>query len=69
MTSEESRRAAWGYGLATLTEWGAILDTWYPDPSSGEPPPDAGRTRSRPISQRWMAAIRTAGCASRSCGR
>jgi len=42
VSEQESRRAAWGYGLATLTEVGAILDTWYPDPQLGEPPPDAG---------------------------
>ncbi len=26
---------AWAYGLATLTETGAVLDTWYPDPRLG----------------------------------
>src|SRR6185437_9458342 len=36
------RRAAWGYGLATLTERGTVLDTWFPDPRLGEPPTDAG---------------------------
>jgi len=35
-------RTAWGYGLATLTDAGVVLDTWYPDPQLGEPPPDAG---------------------------
>jgi 2,3,4,5-tetrahydropyridine-2,6-dicarboxylate N-succinyltransferase len=42
VSEQESRRAAWGYGLATLTERGAVLDTWFPDPRIGEPPPDAG---------------------------
>jgi 2,3,4,5-tetrahydropyridine-2,6-dicarboxylate N-succinyltransferase len=35
-------RIAWGYGLATLTEEGRTLDTWYPEPALGEPPADAG---------------------------
>ena len=35
-------RTAWGYGLATLTEDGRTLDTWYPEPALGEPPADAG---------------------------
>jgi 2,3,4,5-tetrahydropyridine-2-carboxylate N-succinyltransferase len=37
------RRTAWGFGLATIHESGAILDTWYPDPHLGaeddSPPP------------------------------
>jgi 2,3,4,5-tetrahydropyridine-2-carboxylate N-succinyltransferase len=36
-------RTAWGFGLATIHESGAILDTWYPDPHLGHvsdsPPP------------------------------
>src|SRR5262249_20651314 len=36
---------AWGYGLATITEDGRVLDTWYPSPAlgrpSGEPSPPA----------------------------
>ena len=32
MTSE---RSAWGYGLATVTTDGEILDTWYPSPALG----------------------------------
>ncbi len=35
-------RAAWGHGLATLTEDGRTLDTWYPHPQLGEPPAEAG---------------------------
>jgi 2,3,4,5-tetrahydropyridine-2,6-dicarboxylate N-succinyltransferase len=31
---------AWGYGLATTTEDGRVLDTWYPAPALGTPPPD-----------------------------
>ncbi len=29
---------AWGYGLATRTEDGRVLDTWYPAPALGQPP-------------------------------
>jgi 2,3,4,5-tetrahydropyridine-2-carboxylate N-succinyltransferase len=32
MTSE---RSAWGYGLATVTTGGKVLDTWYPAPALG----------------------------------
>jgi 2,3,4,5-tetrahydropyridine-2-carboxylate N-succinyltransferase len=32
---------AWGHGLATIADDGAVLDTWYPTPSLGEPPADA----------------------------
>jgi len=35
-------RPAWGLGLATVTESGAVLDTWYPEPHVGEVPADAG---------------------------
>src|SRR5690348_14229213 len=35
-------RAAWGYGLATVTEAGPVLDTWYPAPSMGSAPRDTG---------------------------
>ena len=35
-------RAAWGYGLATVTEAGQVLDTWFPSPTVGTPPRDAG---------------------------
>jgi len=33
---------AWAYGLATVTEAGAVLDTWYPAPALGRAPADAG---------------------------
>jgi 2,3,4,5-tetrahydropyridine-2-carboxylate N-succinyltransferase len=29
------RRMAWGFGLATVHESGAVLDTWFPDPHLG----------------------------------
>jgi 2,3,4,5-tetrahydropyridine-2-carboxylate N-succinyltransferase len=32
---------AWGFGLATVTDDGAVLDTWYPDPRLGNVPSDA----------------------------
>jgi 2,3,4,5-tetrahydropyridine-2-carboxylate N-succinyltransferase len=35
-------RAAWGYGLATVTDAGSVLDTWYPMPARGDAPADAG---------------------------
>jgi 2,3,4,5-tetrahydropyridine-2-carboxylate N-succinyltransferase len=30
-------RRAWGFGLATVHESGAVLDTWYPEPRLGGP--------------------------------
>jgi len=41
----EPSGGAWAYGLATVTEAGAVLDTWYPEPvlgaPDGSPEPDA----------------------------
>lgn len=37
MTSE---RSAWGYGLATVTQDGQVLDTWFPAPALGPADPD-----------------------------
>ncbi|MGN6415750.1 2,3,4,5-tetrahydropyridine-2,6-dicarboxylate N-succinyltransferase [Flexivirga sp.] len=34
----DSPRAAWGYGLATETYSGDLLDTWFPYPQLGEAP-------------------------------
>jgi 2,3,4,5-tetrahydropyridine-2-carboxylate N-succinyltransferase len=34
-----SDRTAWGHGLATVTEDGSVLDTWYPSPALGSPAP------------------------------
>lgn len=34
-------RSAWGHGLATVTDDGTVLDTWYPAPALGTPPADA----------------------------
>ena len=41
-----SQRAAWGYGLATVTDTGTTLDTWFPEPAlgpvpAGSAPPEA----------------------------
>ena len=33
-------RAAWGHGLATVTDDGTVLDTWYPSPALGPLPVD-----------------------------
>ncbi|HYJ66441.1 MAG TPA: 2,3,4,5-tetrahydropyridine-2,6-dicarboxylate N-succinyltransferase [Nocardioidaceae bacterium] len=30
--------SAWGYGLATVTATGVVLDTWYPEPTLGPAP-------------------------------
>ena len=38
MTTE---RSAWGFGLATVTGAGQVLDTWYPDPALGMVSPGA----------------------------
>lgn len=34
--TENDARSAWGYGLATLTDDGATLDVWYPNPVLGK---------------------------------
>lgn len=36
-------RTAWAYGLATITQDGAVLDTWFPAPALGEAPTPAGQ--------------------------
>ncbi len=36
-----TQRTAWGWGLATITESGTVLDTWYPSPALGAAPPDS----------------------------
>jgi len=37
VTETTSARTAWGYGLATVTESGKVLDVWYPSPAVGAP--------------------------------
>ncbi|MHB1928549.1 MAG: DapH/DapD/GlmU-related protein [Acidimicrobiales bacterium] len=36
MTSATTTRRAWGRGWATLTDGGAVLDTWYPELGLGD---------------------------------
>jgi 2,3,4,5-tetrahydropyridine-2,6-dicarboxylate N-succinyltransferase len=38
--STGASRTAWGYGLATVTDDGTTLDTWYPFPRLGTAPGD-----------------------------
>ena len=33
-----TERTAWGHGLATVTDGGTVLDTWYPSPALGRRP-------------------------------
>ncbi|MCZ4497601.1 MAG: tetrahydrodipicolinate N-succinyltransferase [Marmoricola sp.] len=40
-TSRATSTHAWGFGLATIADDGATLDTWYPNPALGEAPDDA----------------------------
>ncbi|MCE0534962.1 2,3,4,5-tetrahydropyridine-2,6-dicarboxylate N-succinyltransferase [Kineosporia rhizophila] len=40
--SASAPRLAWGYGLASSTEAGVVLDTWYPAPQLGAAPQAAG---------------------------
>jgi 2,3,4,5-tetrahydropyridine-2-carboxylate N-succinyltransferase len=40
--SPQPTREAWGYGLATITDAGATLDTWYPHPLRDPAPDDTG---------------------------
>ena len=35
--SSGERRTAWGFGLATVHDSGAILDVWFPEPRLSEP--------------------------------
>jgi len=35
------QRSAWGFGLATVTDGGQVLDTWYPSPALGQAPEGA----------------------------
>jgi 2,3,4,5-tetrahydropyridine-2-carboxylate N-succinyltransferase len=36
-----AERSAWGHGLATITDAGEVLDTWYPEPVLGPRPETA----------------------------
>lgn len=46
MASTDSHTHAWGYGLATTSHDGTVLDTWFPQPALGKLP--AGR-------EKWIA--------------
>lgn len=46
MASTDSHTHAWGYGLATISRDGTVLDTWFPQPALGKLP--AGR-------EKWIA--------------
>jgi 2,3,4,5-tetrahydropyridine-2-carboxylate N-succinyltransferase len=35
-----SEHRAWGFGLATITDDGVVLDTWFPEPALGARPDD-----------------------------
>ncbi len=41
-----SARPAWGWGLATTTTAGDVLDVWYPSPALGSPDADAATPAS-----------------------
>jgi 2,3,4,5-tetrahydropyridine-2-carboxylate N-succinyltransferase len=41
-TSAPNLRAAWAFGLATVTDAGAVLDTWFPHPQLGTAPAHVG---------------------------
>ncbi|MBK5237978.1 MAG: 2,3,4,5-tetrahydropyridine-2,6-dicarboxylate N-succinyltransferase [Actinomycetales bacterium] len=43
MASTDSHTYAWGYGLATISRDGTVLDTWFPQPALGTLP--AGRDK------------------------
>ncbi len=36
MTATPAPKTAWGFGLATISDAGKVLDTWYPSPAVGE---------------------------------
>jgi 2,3,4,5-tetrahydropyridine-2-carboxylate N-succinyltransferase len=40
--ANQQHRTAWGIGLATVHESGAVLDTWYPEPQLGPSTAAAG---------------------------
>jgi 2,3,4,5-tetrahydropyridine-2-carboxylate N-succinyltransferase len=62
-----SDRAAWGFGLATVTKRGEVLDAWFPQPSLGTPPDDvaaptelaelAGKDKVRRVAQAVVLVI------------
>jgi 2,3,4,5-tetrahydropyridine-2,6-dicarboxylate N-succinyltransferase len=45
-TASSAPRAAWGFGLATVTDDGTVLDVWYPSPALGDAPADVAAPAS-----------------------
>lgn len=43
MTQTQDQRTAWGWGLASIDESGAVLDVWYPHLTLGSVPQPADR--------------------------
>ena len=60
-----SERLAWGYGLATETTDGKVLDTWYPTPALGAAAGEAAPTellaleRGDSARRVWLKVVRT----------
>src|SRR5688500_7560640 len=54
-------RTAWGHGLLTTTEGGAVLDAWYPAPALGPaddvPPPPQLKALVGPDDVRRVARV------------
>jgi 2,3,4,5-tetrahydropyridine-2-carboxylate N-succinyltransferase len=57
---EQTPTRAWGHGLATVTDDGSVLDTWYPSPELGSPSaeavPDALDSMARKYPERRVHA-------------
>ncbi|WP_147918068.1 2,3,4,5-tetrahydropyridine-2,6-dicarboxylate N-succinyltransferase [Ruania zhangjianzhongii] len=51
-----SARAAWGIGLATVTEDDQTLDVWFPRPALGDAPPEASGPYGVPADLAALAA-------------
>ena len=60
-------RAAWGFGLATVTRHGDVLDVWFPQPALGNPPDGvtapielaklAGKDKARKVTQAVVLVV------------
>jgi 2,3,4,5-tetrahydropyridine-2-carboxylate N-succinyltransferase len=49
-------RAAWGYGLATISSDGTVLDTWFPAPQLGPLPAGTERHIAPAEFEEWVGA-------------